>query len=79
MKSNISNKNKVIILFVSLLNSYDHLVTTLLYSSTTPILEDIIDSLIKYYHQKKDIGKAHDKRWKRTVKAKEEGIIMRQE
>ncbi|CAA6664689.1 unnamed protein product [Spirodela intermedia] len=60
MESKFSNENKVIILLVSLSDSYNHLVTTLLYASTTPILEDVIDSLMEYYHRKKDVGEACD-------------------
>ncbi|CAA6654821.1 unnamed protein product [Spirodela intermedia] len=59
MESDFSNENKVIILLVSLPDSYDHLVTTLLHGSTTPILEDVIDSLIEYYHRKKDVSEVH--------------------
>ncbi|CAA7390505.1 unnamed protein product [Spirodela intermedia] len=56
MESDFSNENKIIILLVFLLDSYDHLITTLLYDSTTLIFEDVINSLMKYYHRKKNIG-----------------------
>ncbi|CAA7397865.1 unnamed protein product [Spirodela intermedia] len=62
MKSNFSNENKVIILFVSLINLYDHLVITLLYDNTIYIFKNIIDSLIEYYHLKKDSCEPHGER-----------------
>ncbi|CAA6656936.1 unnamed protein product [Spirodela intermedia] len=58
MESDFSNKNKVIILLDSLLDLYDHLVMILSYDSTTHVLEDVIDSLIEYYHQKKNSNEA---------------------
>ncbi|CAA7393614.1 unnamed protein product [Spirodela intermedia] len=56
MKSNFSNENKVIILLVSLFDSYGQLVTILLYDTTTHVLKDVINSLMKYYYQKKYVG-----------------------
>ncbi|CAA6659236.1 unnamed protein product [Spirodela intermedia] len=58
MESNLFNENKIIILFVSLPNLYGHLITILLHGSTTPILK-VIDLLMEYYHQKKDVSDAH--------------------
>ncbi|CAA7392101.1 unnamed protein product [Spirodela intermedia] len=58
MEVDFSNENKVIVLLVSFLDSYDHFVTTLLYGNITLVLEDVIDSLMKYYLHKKDVGEA---------------------
>ncbi|CAA7395550.1 unnamed protein product [Spirodela intermedia] len=60
MESDLFNENKSIILFVFLPNLYDHLVTILLHGSTTHVLE-VIDLLMEYYHQKKDVSEAHGK------------------
>ncbi|CAA7406947.1 unnamed protein product [Spirodela intermedia] len=60
MKSDFSNENKVIILLIFLLDSYDHLVMTLLHNSTSLVFKDVINLLMKYYHRKKNVGKTHD-------------------
>ncbi|CAA6660889.1 unnamed protein product [Spirodela intermedia] len=60
MKLYFFNENKIIILLVSLLDLYDHLVTTLLHGSTTFVLEDVLNLLMKYYHSKKNINAIYD-------------------
>ncbi|CAA7398689.1 unnamed protein product [Spirodela intermedia] len=59
MKSNFSDENKVIIVLISLPNSYDYLIINLLYDSAILVLEYVIDSLMEYCHQKKIFGEAH--------------------
>ena len=49
IEEEFSEENKVIFLLVSLPDSYDHLVTTLLHGSKAPGLEDVITTLMEYY------------------------------
>ena len=53
------DENKVIFLLVSLPDSYDHLVTTLLHGSKAPDLEDVITTLMEYYQRKKGAEDNH--------------------
>ena len=59
IEEEFSDENKVIFLLVSLPDSYDHLVTTLLHGSKAPGLEDVITTLMEYYQRKKGAEDTH--------------------
>ena len=59
IEEEFSDENKVIFLLVSLPNSYDHLMTTLLHGSKAPGLEDVITTLMEYYQWKKGAEDTH--------------------
>lgn len=59
MEEEFSNENKVMFLLVSLPDSFEHLVTTLLHGSKAPEFEDVLSTLMDYYQRKKGAGDGH--------------------